>query len=128
MGAAISVRGLTHTYRTPEGPLASGQLSGKYLDEIPAGSRAALPGYEWLQGSMRNERRNAKVRKLQEIANELGCTLAQLSIAWCARNPRVSTVITGASRVEQIHENLKALDVLARLDREVMARVEAALA
>ena len=109
-------------------PLASGQLSGQYLDSIPADSRAALPGYEWLQNSVRNEKRNAKVRKLKDIADELGCTLAQLSIAWCARNKRVSTVITGASRVEQVHENLRALDVLARLDDEIMSRIDSAVA
>lgn len=109
-------------------PLASGQLSGKYLDAIPSDSRAALPGYEWLQDTLRNEKRNGKVRKLKEIADDLGCTLSQLSIAWCARNKRVSTVITGASRVEQVHENLRALDVLARLDDEIMARIEAAVA
>jgi voltage-dependent potassium channel beta subunit len=109
-------------------PLASGQLSGKYLDSIPSDSRAALPGYEWLQDAARNEKRNAKVRKLKDIADELGCTLAQLSIAWCARHKRVSTVITGASRVEQVHENLRALDVLARLDDEVMIRIDSAVA
>jgi len=109
-------------------PLASGQLSGKYLDGIPSDSRAALPGYEWLQDSVRHEKRNAKVRKLKEVADDLHCTLAQLAIAWCARNKRVSTVITGASRVEQVHENLRALDVLARLDDEVMARIEVAIA
>jgi voltage-dependent potassium channel beta subunit len=109
-------------------PLASGQLTGKYLEGIPTDSRAALPGYEWLEGALRNEKRNAKVRNLKEVADDLGCTLAQLSIAWCARNRRVSTVITGASRVEQVHENLRALDVLARLDDEVMARIEAAVA
>ncbi len=109
-------------------PLASGQLSGKYLDGIPSDSRAALPGYEWLQDSVRHEKRNAKVRKLKEVADDLHCTLAQLAIAWCARNKRVSTVITGASRVEQVHENLRALDVLARLDDEVMARIEVAVA
>jgi voltage-dependent potassium channel beta subunit len=109
-------------------PLASGQLSGKYLDGIPDDSRAALPGYEWISDMVRNEKRSARVRKLKEVADDLGCTLAQLSIAWCARNRRVSSVITGASRVEQVHENLRALDVLAQLDDEVMARLEAALA
>jgi voltage-dependent potassium channel beta subunit len=109
-------------------PLASGQLTGKYLEGIPADSRAALPGYEWLESTVRHEKRNAKVLKLKVVADDLGCTLAQLSIAWCARNRRVSTVITGASRVEQVNENLRALDVLARLDDEVMARIEAAVA
>jgi voltage-dependent potassium channel beta subunit len=108
-------------------PLASGLLSGKYLDRVPEGSRASLPGYEWLRGMLTDPKSNAKVRKLKEVADDLGCTLAQLSIAWCARNPRVSTVITGASRVEQVGENLKALEVLHRLDDDVMARIEEAV-
>ena len=87
---------------TTYSPLASGVLTGKYLDGIPEGSRGALPGYEWLQGSMNNEKTKGKVRRLQAIAAELDCTLAQLSIAWCAKNPHVSTVITGASRAEQV--------------------------
>ena len=109
-------------------PLASGLLSGKYLDGVPDGSRATLPGYEWLKAMLTDPDRNAKVRRLAAVADELGCSLAQLSLAWCARNPHVSTVITGASRVEQVEENLGALDVLARLDDEVVARIEAAVA
>jgi voltage-dependent potassium channel beta subunit len=109
-------------------PLASGLLTGKYLDGVPDGSRATLPGYEWLKALLTDPDRNAKVRRLAGMADELGCSLAQLSIAWCARNPHVSTVITGASRVEQVEENLGALDVLARLDDEVVARIEAAVA
>jgi len=109
-------------------PLASGLLSGKYLDGVPDGSRATLPGYEWLKAMLTDPDRNAKVRQLAAVADELGCSLAQLSLAWCARNPHVSTVITGASRVEQVEENLGALDVLARLDDEVVARIEAAVA
>jgi voltage-dependent potassium channel beta subunit len=106
-------------------PLASGLLTGKYLDGVPDDSRAALPGYEWLRDLLTDEARNAKVRELRAIADELGCTLSQLAIAWCARNPRVSTVITGASRVEQVQENLGAIDVLERLDDELMARIGA---
>jgi voltage-dependent potassium channel beta subunit len=109
-------------------PLASGLLTGKYLDGVPDGSRATLPGYEWLKAMLTDPDRNAKVRRLAAVADELGCSLAQLSLAWCARNPHVSTVITGASRVEQVEENLGALDVLARLDDEVVARIEAAVA
>ncbi len=108
-------------------PLASGLLSGKYLDGVPEGSRASLPGYGWLRKSLTDPARNAQVRSLKAVADDLGCTLAQLSIAWCARNPRVTSVITGASRVEQVHENLKALDVLPRLDDEVLARIEEAV-
>ena len=108
-------------------PLASGLLSGKYQDGIPDGSRAALPGYEWLQGMVTDPRSRDRVQRLSEVADDLGCTLAQLAIAWCARDPRVSTVITGASRVEQVEENMKALDVLPRLDRDVRSRINAAL-
>ena len=107
-------------------PLSSGLLTGKYASGIPDGSRASLPGYAWLQGMVTDARQGAKVEKLRVIADDLGCSLAQLAIAWCAHNPRVSTVITGASRVEQVEENLKALDVLARLDADVIARIDQA--
>jgi voltage-dependent potassium channel beta subunit len=109
-------------------PLASGLLTGKYLDGVPEDSRAALPGYGWLRDQLTDPDRNAKVRKLAAVADDLGCSLAQLSIAWCLRNPHVSSVITGASRVDQVHENLAALDLLDRLDDEVVARIEAAVA
>jgi voltage-dependent potassium channel beta subunit len=106
-------------------PLASGLLSGKYLDGIPEGSRATLPGYGWLRDQLTDPEANRRVRELKGIAEELGVSLSQLSIAWCAANPHVSTVITGASRVDQIRENLGALDVLARLNSEVLARIDA---
>jgi voltage-dependent potassium channel beta subunit len=93
-------------------PLASGALTGKYLDGIPEGSRAALPGYEWLREHILTEENNERVRRVLEVAKELGCTPAQLAIAWCAKNPNVSTVITGASRVEQVRENMEALNIL----------------
>jgi voltage-dependent potassium channel beta subunit len=105
-------------------PLASGLLTGKYIDGIPDGSRAALPGYEWLQGMLTDERRNKKVKAFKEVADGLGCTLAQMALAWCAKNPRVSTVITGASRVEQVHENMKALEVIPLLDDDVLKRID----
>lgn len=105
-------------------PLASGLLTGKYIDGVPEDSRASLPGYEWLRSMLTDERSNAKVKALSALADELGCTLAQLSLAWCTKNPHVSTVITGASRVEQVRENMEALDVAARLDDEVMARID----
>jgi voltage-dependent potassium channel beta subunit len=105
-------------------PLASGLLTGKYLDGVPEGSRGALPGYEWLQGTLTDPDRNTKVRNLQKVADDLECTLAQLSIAWCTKNPRVSTVITGASRVSQVEENMSALEVAPRLDAAVMARID----
>jgi voltage-dependent potassium channel beta subunit len=105
-------------------PLASGLLTGKYNNGIPSDSRGALPGYEWLQQALTDSTRIEKVRRLQEIADGLGCSLAQLSIAWCAKNPNVSTVITGASKVAQVHENLKALDVLPKLTPEVMTQID----
>ena len=107
-------------------PLASGLLTGKYLDGVPEDSRGALPGYEWLRGMLTNEKASAKVRSLAEIATELDCTLAQLAIAWCSKNERVSTVITGASRPEQVHDNMGALEVVGLLDEEIMARIDAA--
>jgi len=105
-------------------PLSSGQLTGKYLDGVPEGSRGSLEGYDWLRPMLADEARNAKVRALKEIADEFGCTLAQLAIAWCACNPHVSTVITGASRPEQVRENMGALDVIGRLDEGVLARID----
>jgi voltage-dependent potassium channel beta subunit len=104
-------------------PLASGLLTGKYLDGVPDGSRASLPGYEWLRNLLTDEDRNATVAQLASVADDLGCTLAQLSIAWCVKNPHVSTVITGASKVEQVHENLSALEVVPLLTDEVMDRI-----
>jgi aryl-alcohol dehydrogenase-like predicted oxidoreductase len=107
-------------------PLACGVLTGKYLDGIPEGSRGALPGYEWLRPRLENPRSKEKVRALKAIADDLGCLLPQLAIAWCASNPNVSTVITGASRVEQLRENLRSLEVLERLDDETMRRINEA--
>jgi len=105
-------------------PLASGLLTGKYLDGVPDGSRATLPGYEWLKDLLTNPERNAKVRQLKDVADELGCSLSQLSLAWCAKNPHVSTVITGASSADQVRENMGALDVLPKLDADLMARIK----
>lgn len=109
-------------------PLASGLLTGKYNSgDIPADSRAALPGYEWLRDRLMNPAKLDQVRALEPIAAELNCSLSQLAIAWCAKNPNVSTVITGASRVSQVEENMGALTVLPKLTPEMMARIEAAL-
>jgi voltage-dependent potassium channel beta subunit len=105
-------------------PLASGLLTGKYLEGVPEGSRAALEGYDWLKDHLTDEQKNAVVRELKAVADDLGCSLAQLAIAWCAANPNVSTVITGASRVEQVHENMAALEVLPKLDEDVLARID----
>lgn len=109
-------------------PLASGLLTGKYNDGIPADSRGTLKGYEWLAERLTDAAKLAQVRRLVPIAQDLGCTLAQMSLAWCLANPHVSTVITGASRVAQVHENMQALAVLPRLTGDVMARIDAALA
>jgi voltage-dependent potassium channel beta subunit len=109
-------------------PLSSGLLTGKYLDGVPEGSRASLPGYEWLRNLLTDEKRNATVSQLATVASDLGCTLAQMSIAWCVKNPHVSSVITGASRVEQVHENLSALEVVPLLTDEVMERIRAIVA
>ena len=109
-------------------PLASGLLTGKYKDGIPADSRGALAGYEWLASRLSDDAELAKVERLRPIAEDLGCTLAQMSLAWCAANPNVSTVITGASRPSQVAENFGAIDVLPLLTPEVMQRIEAAVA
>jgi voltage-dependent potassium channel beta subunit len=109
-------------------PLASGLLTGKYRDGIPDDSRGALEGYGWLAQRLTDPGTLAKVERLRPIADELGCSLAQLALAWCAKNPNVSTVITGASRPSQVAENFAALDVIDRLDPDVMARIEAAVA
>jgi voltage-dependent potassium channel beta subunit len=108
-------------------PLASGLLTGKYNDGIPKDSRASLKGYEWLAESIVDPAKLTVVKRLGGIAKELGCTLAQMALAWCLKNPRVSTVITGASRTGQVEENMKALDVVGKLTPEVMARIDAVL-
>jgi voltage-dependent potassium channel beta subunit len=106
-------------------PLASGLLTGKYNDGVPPDSRAAVKGYEWLADRVLDPARIRKVRALVPIAEELGCTTAQLALAWCLKNPNVSSVITGASRPAQVVENMKALDVVPKLDVQVMARIDA---
>lgn len=105
-------------------PLASGLLTGKYNKGIPAGSRGTLKGYDWLHDQLTDKEKLAMVAELEPIAKELGCTLSQLSLAWCLKNPYVSTVITGASRVEQVHENMKAGEVAPRLSAEVLERID----
>ena len=107
-------------------PLASGLLTGKYRAGAPAGSRGAMDNMAFLRDGLLNPARNDAVAQLEPIAAELGCTLAQLAIAWVAKNPRVSTVITGASRLDQLQSNLGALALLERLTPELMARIDAA--
>lgn len=106
-------------------PLASGLLTGKYRGGIPEGSRGALENMAWMREQLQDKARNDAVGGLAEIAGELGCSTAQLAIAWINRNPRVSTVILGASRLEQLQDNLGALAVTPRLTPEVVARIEA---
>ena len=113
-------------------PLASGLLSGKYNDgKIPPGTRSTLEGYEWLRSRVGGDavaEKIEQVRRLSTISDELGCTMAQLAIAWCLTNPNVSTAITGASRAEQVEENMKAMEVVERLTPEVLERIEAIVA
>jgi voltage-dependent potassium channel beta subunit len=106
-------------------PLASGLLTGKYNNGIPEDSRGTLKGYEWLRDKLTDEKSLEIVRKLANVAAELGIPLAHLSLAWCLKNPNVSTVITGASRVEQVRENMKAIDALPLLTDDVMKRIDA---
>ena len=106
-------------------PLASGLLTGKYNDGVPPDSRAALKGYDWLAERILDPAKLRQVRSLAPIARELDCTLAQLALAWCLKNPRVSTVITGASRPAQVTENMQSLAVVPKLTAETMARIEA---
>lgn len=108
-------------------PLASGVLTGKYNNGMPAGTRATLKGYDWLREHVITPQNIEKVKQLQPIAADLGCTMAQFAIAWCLKNPDVSTVITGASRPEQVTENMKAIEVVEKLDRDVVERTEQAL-
>lgn len=111
-------------------PLASGILTGKYSRGVPESTRATLEGYEWLRERFEGEeaqRQIEKVAQMLPIADELGCSMAQLALAWCLKNPNVSTVITGASRVEQVTENMGALDVVDKLTDDVMQRIEVIL-
>lgn len=105
-------------------PLASGLLTGKYNNGIPKDSRGALKGYDWLKDLLTDEAKIAKVKALEPIAKDLGATLSQLALAWCLKNPFVSTVITGASRVEQVHENMKAAEVAPKITQEIMEKID----
>ena len=109
-------------------PLASGILTGKYEDGIPDGSRFTVGEYDWLREqrleSDEGRQRVETTRRLRPIAGELDCSLAQLALAWCLKNENVSTVITGASRAEQVVENMKALDVAAKITDDVLERIE----
>jgi aryl-alcohol dehydrogenase-like predicted oxidoreductase len=106
-------------------PLASGLLSGKYNEGIPKGSRFALAGFDWLKDKWITDDKLKKVKKLSEYAAKLNVTTAALSIAWCLKNPNVSTVILGATKKQQLLENIQSLDVLPLLTTDVMDKIEA---
>jgi aryl-alcohol dehydrogenase-like predicted oxidoreductase len=105
-------------------PLASGLLSGKYNTGIPQDSRAVTSKMDWLTAAVTDKNNLTKVQALEPIAKELDCTLSQLSLAWCLKNPFVSSVITGASRVEQVQENMKAVEIAPKLTEDVMKRID----
>lgn len=108
-------------------PLDSGILTGKYNQGVPKDSRLDLDGFDWLREGYESEEGKEKIKKvgkLMPIAEELGCTMAQMALAWCLKNPNVSTVITGASRPEQVEENMAALEVVPKLTDEVMDGIE----
>jgi len=105
-------------------PLASGMLTGKYKDGIPKDSRGSVKGYEFLHAGLTNKERLKIVAQLEPLASDMGATLAQFSLAWCLQNPHVSSVITGASRVSQVHENMKALDFVDKFTPDVMAEID----
>ena len=108
-------------------PLASGMLTGKYNDGIPQGTRITLEGYEWLREEFEGEQAKQgieKVKQLIPIAENLSMTLAQMAISWCLKNPNVSSVITGASKAQQVVENMKSLDLMEKLTTDIMERIE----
>lgn len=105
-------------------PLASGLLTGKYKAGIPNDSRGALPGMHFLRESLTDKQKNAAVAKLDELAHDLGGTVAQLAIAWVIKNPNVSSAILGASRPSQLTENLKSIALLPKITPEVLGRIE----
>lgn len=106
-------------------PLASGLLTGKYLNGIPAGSRASMDNMAWFAETANDETKKKAVREFVALAKDFGCAPSQLAIAWCSKNPNVSSVITGASRIEQLKENMKALDVISKLSTTEMERLDA---
>ena len=108
-------------------PLASGLLTGKYNDGIPPGSRASLDGYSWLREEVITRENIEKVKALEPIAKELGCTMAQLALAWSRKNDDVSTVITGATKPEQVEENMASSDFVSALKPDVMERIDSVL-
>ena len=105
-------------------PLASGLLSGKYNEGIPKGSRLALPEMSWLKDRLISDDKIKKVKKLSEVAEKLGVTTASLSIAWCIKNPHVTTAILGATKKQQLLDNLKAIEVMEKLTPDILEKIE----
>ncbi len=109
-------------------PLASGLLTGKYNDGIPEGSRLDLEKYSWLRKKLlETEEGKAKLKKVEKLASvsdDLGIPMPQLALIWCLKNPNVSTVITGASNVEQVEQNMKAIDLVDKVDEAAMEKIE----
>lgn len=108
-------------------PLASGVLTGKYLDKFPEGTRLGMEGLEWLKDLSLTEERLEKVRKLSKIASDMGTTMPKLAIAWCLTNPNVSTVILGGSKVHHLEENIDALELVPQLNEEILHSIEEVL-
>lgn len=105
-------------------PLAYGLLTGKYKDGIPSDSRGALKDFSWLKDQLTDAEKLAKVAALEPLARDMGATLAQFSLAWCLQNPSVSSVMTGASRVEQVRENMRAIEFVDSFTPEIMQEIE----
>ena len=105
-------------------PLASGLLTGKYNNGVPEDSRMGIPGFEWLKEKVLVNDKIEKVRKLETVSGKLGTNLATLSIAWCIANPNVTTAILGATKKEQLEQNLSALDLYPKLDSEIMKEID----
>ena len=127
LDVATEARRLAHAYGVDE---THAELAGWLHDIsaiIPAGTRATLPGYEWLREHVITPERVEKAKRLQPLAADLGCSMAQMALAWCLKNPNVSTVITGASRREQVVENMKALEVVPKLTSDVLEMIEGIL-
>lgn len=108
-------------------PLASGLLSGKYLNGFPEDTRLGIEGMDWLKDRVLREEKLEKVRKIKKIADDLGVSMVKFSLAWCLKNPNVSTVILGASKVAQLKENLESFDIINLLSEEVIESVEQVL-
>jgi len=108
-------------------PLAAGFLTGKYLEGIPSDSRLGIEGFAWLKHRWLQEEKIAKLKKLVAVANEMGVSMASLAIAWTIANPNVTTAILGATRPEQLQENLKALQVVKMLNPEILNKIESIL-